>query len=199
MPLPHPVTAELICHRKYPSQAIRNIQVGALRLDNGAVGLRFVLDGELSNLSIPTPKVQCRADGLWERTCFEAFVAPGQGAAYREFNFSPSGEWAAYAFQRYRKGEAFEHDLQPIVAVQRGKNRLELDAIIGPSFLPDTSPKTVLRLACSAVIEDAGGALSYWALRHPSDIPDFHHPDSFALTLNPADETPSADAIGEDT
>src|ERR671928_5206 len=37
--------------------------------------------------------------------------------------------------------------------------------------------KQAVRVAVSAVIEDASGVLSYWALKHPSDKPDFHHPD----------------------
>ena len=32
-------------------------------------------------------------------------------------------------------------------------------------------------LALSAVIEAIDGAKTYWALAHPSDKPDFHHPD----------------------
>jgi hypothetical protein len=35
----------------------------------------------------------------------------------------------------------------------------------------------------AAVIEDVSGDLSYWALAHLSDKPDFHHPDGFALHL----------------
>jgi hypothetical protein len=35
----------------------------------------------------------------------------------------------------------------------------------------------------SAVIEAADGTISYWALKHPSDRPDFHHADSFAIQL----------------
>ena len=35
----------------------------------------------------------------------------------------------------------------------------------------------------SAVIETTDGAMSYWALAHPSAKPDFHHPDSFVLDL----------------
>ena len=35
----------------------------------------------------------------------------------------------------------------------------------------------------SAVIETIDGAISYWALAHPAEKPDFHHPDSFVLTL----------------
>ena len=35
----------------------------------------------------------------------------------------------------------------------------------------------------TAVVEGLDGAIAYWALAHPSDKPDFHHPDSFALEL----------------
>jgi hypothetical protein len=35
----------------------------------------------------------------------------------------------------------------------------------------------------AAVIEDGEGNLSYWALAHPPEKPDFHHRDCFALKL----------------
>jgi hypothetical protein len=44
-------------------------------------------------------------------------------------------------------------------------------------------PAPRLRLALTAVVEDARGRLSYWALRHPPGRPDFHHRDGFALVL----------------
>jgi len=59
-------------------------------------------------------------------------------------------------------------------------NRLELDAEICQEFLPPGRP---LRLGLSAVVEDADGELSYWALRHPPGKPDFHYTDAFALQL----------------
>ena len=34
-------------------------------------------------------------------------------------------------------------------------------------------------------MKDVDGGISYWALAHPPGKPDFHHPDSFALTLPP--------------
>jgi hypothetical protein len=60
----------------------------------------------------------------------------------------------------------------------------ELDAFVDWRDWP-----FIERIGLSAVIEDVDGGLSYWALAHPSDKPDFHHPDSFALTLPPP-ETP---------
>jgi hypothetical protein len=53
--------------------------------------------------------------------------------------------------------------------------------------LPRIQPHAALRVALSAVIEEEGGMLSYWALKHPPGKPDFHHPDAFALELEPPD------------
>jgi hypothetical protein len=134
----------------------------------------FTLEGDLSQLSIPEEGPVRRGDKLWQHTCFELFVSPGM-PAYREFNFSPSGEWAAYAFRRYREAEQGGQEVQSI-AVRRGADKLELDASI-------LAPEGGLTVAISAVVESKSGALSYWALKHPPGKPDFHHPDAFALEL----------------
>jgi len=102
------------------------------------------------------------------------------GPGYREFNFSPSGEWAVYAFSCYRDAEELEIELAPGVVVRRTMNRLELDVVISRDFLP---PGRSLRVGLSAVVEDDDGELSYWALQHLPGKPDFHHPDTFALQL----------------
>jgi hypothetical protein len=40
------------------------------------------------------------------------------------------------------------------------------------------------QLGLSAVLEEADGTKSYWALAHPpGDKPDFHHADCFAAQL----------------
>ena len=102
------------------------------------------------------------------------------GPGYREFNFSPSGEWAVYAFRSYRDGGELEIEPAPGIVVRRSMNRLELGAEIGQVLLPHGRP---LRLGLSAIVEDAAGLLSYWALRHPPGKPDFHHTDAFALQM----------------
>jgi hypothetical protein len=48
------------------------------------------------------------------------------------------------------------------------------------------SPLQDGRLALSAVIEEAGGAKSYWALAHPPGRPDFHSAAGFLVPLQPA-------------
>ena len=147
---------------------------------SGSLSLVFVLEADLSRLRIPEPGVSRRGDGLWRQTCFEAFVKAGKGPEYREFNFSPSSEWAAYAFHGYREGAELGIELDPGIEVHWSGDRLELDAEIRRDFLP---PGRSLRLGLSAVLEDADGVLSYWALQHPPGKPDFHHTDAFALPL----------------
>jgi hypothetical protein len=148
------------------------------------MAIMFVLDGDVDDLCIPAPGPPRSADRLWEQTCFEAFVGVMNSPTYYEFNFAPSGQWAAYAFQAYRKGQGIE--LEPSLSWRRTAERLELDAVIQLDRLPGILRGQPLRCGLSTVIEDRHGERSYWALRHPPGRPDFHHPDAFALELAPA-------------
>jgi hypothetical protein len=166
--MPHPTT---------PTAAVRSLMVHVERARN-ALSLRYLLAGHVERLRIPVPRQPVRADGLWRRTCFEAFVAADGAPAYREFNFSPSGEWAAYAFANYREGGSALDCGPPTIHCRRSPGVFELEAEV--PFPPGGS----LRLGLSAVLEDAEGLRSYWALRHPGARPDFHDPASFTLTLD---------------
>jgi len=170
----------LTCHPQTPSQSIREIDVAVQEAKSGSLMLTFCLAGDISGLSIPESGSPRRAEHLWRHTCFEAFVMAGEGPGYREFNFSPSGEWAVYDFRGYRDGGVLESKLTPGTVVHKTMDRLELGAEIGQVLLPQGRP---LRLGLSAIVEDAAGILSYWALRHPPGKPDFHHTDAFALQL----------------
>ena len=170
----------LACHPQTPSQAIREIDVVVREAKSGSLMLTFCLVGDISGLSIPESRSPRRVDHLWRHTCFEAFVMEGEGPEYREFNFSPSGEWAVYAFRGYRNAVELENELSPVIVVHKTMDRLELGAEISQGLLPHGRP---LRLGLSAIVEDVGGILSYWALRHPPGKPDFHHTDAFALQM----------------
>ena len=170
----------LTCHHQTPSQSVREINVVVEEAKSHGLMLSFYLAGDFSDLSIPGYRSPRRADQLWQHTCFEAFVMAGEGPGYREFNFSPSGEWAVYAFHGYRDGGVLENERAPGIVVHNAMDRLELRAEIGQDLLPRGR---ALRLGLSAIVEDAAGRFSYWALRHPAGKPDFHHTDAFALQL----------------
>jgi hypothetical protein len=143
--------------------------------------LRYCLRGDLAVLVLPAPSASRRADGLWRHSCFELFVRGAGGDAYTEFNFAPSGAWALYRFRAYRQPEACVADAPaPAIEVRRDRNMFELQACLSPVVLPAAE---ILQIGVSAVIEAADGPLSYWALAHPADRPDFHHPDAFTLAL----------------
>jgi hypothetical protein len=132
-------------------------------------------------VSVPKSSESLNRDGLWQHTCFEAFVKTGTGSEYFEFNFSPSTEWAAYRFSSYRDGMAALTMPAPKSRVVHGRYVLELTAVLA---LPPALGRLFLNL--SAVIEEKDGTKSYWALAHPpSGPPDFHHPDCFVLELPP--------------
>ena len=150
----------------------------------GGVALNYRLKGQLDSLRIPPPHRSEFIDGLWEHTCFEVFFAVAGSDAYREFYFSPSGQWAAYAFRNYRERDEFAiQELSPQISVTRFADHLELNAVLEPTLLPSAPPGANLQLGLSAVIEAADGSRSYWALAHPAAQPDFHHRAAMTLTL----------------
>ena len=138
--------------------------------------VRYRIEGDLARLRIPPPRPRRFAERLWQHSCCELFVARNGMSAYHEFNFSPSGEWAAYAFTDYRRGGPLAAQ-EPGIVVSAAARELELAASV------DAGMQGGVLVGLCAVIEDARGGLSYWALRHAPGKPDFHHRDSFALEL----------------
>jgi hypothetical protein len=171
-------SAALQRHPASPCAALRGIEASVTRAAEGSLRLTYRLEGDLDRVLIPPARAPRMAERLWQHTCCELFIASADGGPYQEFNFSPSGEWAAYRFERYRHGMALETPAEPRIRVQRGAGVLELHA--GISLALPSHPL----LGLSAVIEETDGTLSYWALRHTAGKPDFHHRDGFALELD---------------
>ena len=92
----------LVRHPDTPPGAIVNVDAELVRTPDGATAT-FRAIGDVAQLIVPAPATPERTDNLWKTTCFEIFVA-GEGAAYREYNLSPSGQWASYDFDRTREG-----------------------------------------------------------------------------------------------
>jgi hypothetical protein len=176
--------AVLICSSNAANPIIRGIDATLAWKGANALVVSYRLNADISQLRIPAPAGSSRVDGLWQHTCFEAFVRVKDSPAYFEFNFSPSGEWAAYGFRAYRDGGRLDDAVSaPEISVQKFFNQLKLAATIRLAQFLLVQPGMLLRLGLSAVVEASDGTLSYWALNHPAAKPDFHHPDSFALEL----------------
>jgi hypothetical protein len=151
--------------------------------EDGDFCLDYRVQGDCRLLVLPTPAAPVDADALWRHSCFELFLADPQTSAYREYNFSPSGQWAAYGFSAYRQRQAGFSPVAPLAATWRvsaGEVALQLRL---PGAAWPVRPGAVGRLGLSAVLEERAGGLSYWALAHPPGRPDFHRRTAFALTL----------------
>ncbi len=163
----------LIPHPTTPSTGLQ-VQVQARRRAS-VLSLEYRVTGPVAALRLPPHSARERTDGLWRTTCFEAFA--GRGKGYAEYNLSPSGAWAAYGFDGYRQGMAPLEQPAPMIVIRQTPEMVVLTADV--KLPPDADG----RLGLSAVIETLDGAISYWALAHRAEKPDFHHPDSFVLTL----------------
>jgi hypothetical protein len=156
--------------------------VSAVRVDwrmgaDGVLVLRWVVAGAGALVVPVRAAVPARTDGLWQATCCELFLR-GEGDAYREINLSPSGHWAAYAFDAYRGGMRDAPFAAPGIEVQQG---FTLTATLPGDVLHGAT-----RASLTAVIEETGGHKSCWALAHGGGAPDFHAPSCFVLPIGAA-------------
>jgi hypothetical protein len=164
--------------------AATRIEVEAARPRPGNLLLHYFVTGKMIGLRMPPVTAAARADELWRHTCFEAFVRASPGAAYYEFNFAPSMQWAAYRFSGYRSGMSVASGISaPRVEVQSSGECYELQASLELDRAPGLPSDTLWRLGLSAVIEETSGRKSYWALAYPPGKADFHHSDCFAQEL----------------
>ena len=178
------VNKRLAIHPGTVCTAVRTLQVKVEPQPHGVLVLNYELTGDLAQLCIPEQQPSGALDGLWEHTCFEVFIAVEGETGYHEFNFSPSGQWAVYAFSDYRVRSAWTVSRRPVISFVQTNGHLLLEAIIAAADLPQNNAGKPLQLGLTAVIEAHDGSRSYWALHHPEAHPDFHHRAGFILSLN---------------
>jgi hypothetical protein len=173
--MPHPASPPSDSRLKVWASVDHAASLGAIATTNiwfgvGAAPGRFV---------IPRLSEPWRADDLWQTTCFEAFLRPAGQEAYREWNFAPSGNWAAYDFSSYREGMT-RADVGSPPYIRMEDNFTWWT--VGATIAVEADQKWELGL--SVVLEERDGTKSYWALAHPpGDKPDFHASDCFAARL----------------
>ncbi|MEO5612453.1 MAG: DOMON-like domain-containing protein [Sphingomicrobium sp.] len=140
----------------------------------------FGVGAPIDRFVIPKLTEPWRADDLWQSTCFEAFLRVAGEVAYREWNFAPSGKWAAYDFANYREGSTrAEVGSPPYIRMEDNFTWWTVGATVAIEADKDW------QLGLSAVIEEVDGTKSYWALAHGAGPPDFHNPACFAYHLPP--------------
>lgn len=145
--------------------------------------IQYQLLGNLQEILIPassdSPK---RQDELWRTTCFECFIGIPNEPQYWEFNCSPSGDWNVYHFEDYRHKMKTEATLTELpLTLDRVDDRFTLSVKINLERLE--LGDRPLDLAITAVIQTIDETVTYWALTHKGNRPDFHRRDSFILTI----------------
>lgn len=176
-------TLLLIPHPDHPPsdpafQLWVNMDHAAAFGNSATINLFFCIAAPAERFLIaPSLEEAGRAQELWKTTCFEAFLRPEGETGYTEWNFAPSGEWAAYEFGGHRTGMAdADVGAPPYIRVEDNLTWWAVGATIAV-------PVQHYALGLSAILEERDGTKSYWALAHPPGAPDFHHDDCFAARL----------------
>ena len=205
----------LVSHPDFPPAAVSDVSFSFVWKATGRWAFDFFVQVSPAALLLPDPAVPQRTVGLWEHTCFELFLMDPSSGSYFEFNFSPSGEWAAYRFDSYRAGRRDLDVAQPLIATaDPAQFELAIEAHLRATGVDEASIRQLAEASqpmpeprhftlsailddprleddkdwvagVSAVIEEADGTKSFWALAHPPGGPDFHHPACFTLELPP--------------
>lgn len=188
----------LVAHARDGAGPVHSLSASGTLHASGNLTVEFQLAAELRAIRlVPAVCQPRRRDELWRHTCFELFARQDSQPGYCEFNFAPSGDWAAYQFDSYR-GTPREAVQRPIeVTVQttglaqiRLRARIDLrSAFADQQAAPDAAD---WRLNCAAVIESADGSLSYWAVKHPRPQPDFHDAAGFCIALSSSPAEPGS-------
>jgi hypothetical protein len=177
--------ATLGAHPAEAAGPVSSISALVTRTQAAALNVSYEIRGDLARVRVPTTAARRIAERLWEHTCCELFIRADSAVAYHELNFSPSGEWTAYAFERYRDGRLVaDAALDPCITLREKPDALELSARILLERLSPSYADATLAIGLSAVIEAGDGSRAHWALAHPAQKPDFHHPDSFVLNFD---------------
>lgn len=155
---------------------------GGIERTGRIIVLSFLLQGNLRDLVLPPPTPdRQRCDNLWQSTCLEMFWAEEGRKNYWELNLAPSGGWNVYAFTDYRTDMRQEERItEPLVTMQATPDTFSLTAEVEIGNLRTRPP---LRVGISGVLQHRDNRLSYWALAHPEERPDFHAPHAFLLRV----------------
>lgn len=167
----------LMLHRTCDLGPIRAVTAAITATAQGCEA-EFRLDGRIGEIVLPSHGPSVRTDNLWQTTCFEIFWQPLGGSAYREFNLSPSGRWAAYDFDSFREGMRDA----PVNAIALSCSQDGAGLVLTASIAADLA--TPAQVALNAVVENANGGKQYWALAFPAGPPEFHSEANRQLILD---------------
>jgi hypothetical protein len=142
--------------------------------DHENLDLVFKWEDPKNNIIFAHEPHDGRFSGLWQQTCFEAFIQPYGHKNYYEFNFTLQKAWNVFSFEDYRSpqppAEVPEATLTSLTA--------ENSAVAASFHLPGAKLGRVnISLCAVIVLKDLG--VTYWSVKHADSKPNFHHFESF--------------------
>ncbi len=150
--------------------------------------LTYIFKGSIENILWPAENTRLSPEHLWRSTCVEAFVLYDKGPQYHEFNAAPGipQYTQQYFFGDYRRlegpGPRWEMRVGDMCTPTPDVARVQVE------FQPHTGIQHQLKpekLGISVILQHKRHPekLSYFALHHAKDTPDFHCQQSFVLPL----------------
>lgn len=118
-----------------------------------------------------------RRDGLWQATCFEAFLQPLGESRYYEFNFALTPAWNAYVFTGYREPQPPQTTAEFVLKAMNWEPAKKHLRVV----LENHTGVTRFQAGLTAILQEKSGAKHYYAIAHKGAKPDFHLNESFIL------------------
>jgi UDP-N-acetylmuramate dehydrogenase len=122
-------------------------------------------------------------DCLWENSVAELFIGNANGGnQYLEFEMTPEGQWLALRFDgRRQRSPDHEHPSEALWCglITRFSGKEGFGMELTYALLEPFIASNLLSLQCCASL--GNGRYGQFPLRHGTDQPDFHQPETFCL------------------
>jgi hypothetical protein len=153
-----------------------------LNFPQDSLFISYKLTGDIEKIELGREPRHERVIKLWEKTCFELFIKNNRDE-YMEFNFSPVFEWNAFFFPKkgealteWKKMDSVKFDILDSLDV------FEVIVEINKKKFPENFFEGC-QAGITTVIKEKTGNLSYWALSHHDQRPNFHNFKSFTALV----------------
>lgn len=137
----------------------------------------YIINGNITNLSLKEGRSAKRKSYLWLDTCFELFLKEENSPVYYEFNFAPNSDYNIFRFTEYRAPLAETNDFSVDSRMEiESENKIVFDFTISPHM--DVAKKEFTFLV-SVILNTNDNKVSLWAVDHADPKPDFHDPKTY--------------------
>ena len=149
----------------------------SVKIEDGFLKINYKVHGNIKSISIdPLDNKASFEDELWKRTVFEVFLQLDGEESYIEWNFSSSSSWACYEFDSYRKPEVprkLINNPPKFINFNHDQNSINLSVEIPLDSKFTQADHFKIQLS-SIILDSSEKHMSYYAIEHSSEKPDFH-------------------------